>query len=223
MQNCPLGYDPNGSVLFLYPERRRDRPQDRLSVFALKTVINCFLNERHHPHQKNDKFRQKFVVFQLYSPCGELYAQTRDICFTSDMRFALLRLQGEYNITVSIIREANWRTISLRAQRVISRRAKRGISPKSMGSNPYRKTKNIFFIFPLHTRSTSEHEVLFVWIMTGQFSGKPSNFALKTVINCFLNERHHPHQKISDVSNAILIATETACFKVILYFLSFIV
>ena len=38
--------------------------------------------------------------------------------------------------------------------------------------------------------------VLFVWIMTGQFSGKPSNFALKTIINRFPNARHHPHQKI---------------------------
>ena len=42
-----------------------------------------------------------FVVFQLYSPCGEFYAQVRDIAFGSDMRFARWELQGEYNITVS--------------------------------------------------------------------------------------------------------------------------
>ena len=35
----------------LYPERRRDRPHPQSSVFALKTVINCFLNKRHRPHQ----------------------------------------------------------------------------------------------------------------------------------------------------------------------------
>ena len=39
-------------VLFLLG-LRRDRPQDRLLVFALKTVINCFPNERHRPHQKS--------------------------------------------------------------------------------------------------------------------------------------------------------------------------
>jgi hypothetical protein len=37
----------------------------------------------------------------------------RDIAFGSDMRCARWKLQGEYNITVSIICEANWRTISL--------------------------------------------------------------------------------------------------------------
>ena len=37
-------------------------------------------------------------------------------------------------------------------------------------------------------------EGLYPGYETGQTSGKPSVFALKTVINCFLNERHLPHQ-----------------------------
>ena len=37
--------------------------------------------------------------------------------------------------------------------------------------------------------------LLFALGTSGQFSGKPSNFVLKTVINCFLNARHRPHQK----------------------------
>ena len=39
--------------------------------------------------------------FLLYSPCGEFYAQVRDMSFGRDMRFARWKLQGEYNITVS--------------------------------------------------------------------------------------------------------------------------
>ena len=54
------------------------------------------------PTKENDKFRQKFVVFQLYSPCGEFYAEARDMSFGHDMRFARWKLQGEYNITVSV-------------------------------------------------------------------------------------------------------------------------
>ena len=37
-----------------YPERGRDRPHPQSSVFALKTIINCFLYARHLTHQKND-------------------------------------------------------------------------------------------------------------------------------------------------------------------------
>ena len=49
---------------------------------------------------KNDKFRQKLVVFQLYSPYGELYAPSvRDICFASDMPAGV---RGEYNITETV-------------------------------------------------------------------------------------------------------------------------
>ena len=131
------------ATLIFYKDATQDCNLARLRLFVPQT-------------QKNDKFRQKFVVFQLYSPCGELYAQTRDICFTSDMSFALLRLQGEYNITVSIIREANWRTISLRAQRVISRRAKRGISPKNARVQVHTKNhKNIFFVRPSQNKKVA--------------------------------------------------------------------
>ena len=42
------------------------------------------------------------AFFQLYSPCGEFYAQVRDMSFGRDMRFARWKLQGEYNITVSV-------------------------------------------------------------------------------------------------------------------------
>ena len=42
-------------------------------------------------------------VFQLYSPCGEFYAQVRDMSFGRGMRFARWKLQGEYNITVSVV------------------------------------------------------------------------------------------------------------------------
>ena len=38
--------------------------------------------------------------FQLYSPCGELYAPSvRDICFASDMPAGV---RGEYNITETV-------------------------------------------------------------------------------------------------------------------------
>ena len=43
----------------------------------------------------------QMCFFQLYSPCGEFYAQVRDMSFGRDMRFARWKLQGEYNITVS--------------------------------------------------------------------------------------------------------------------------
>ena len=89
------------------------------------------------------------MLFSVIFAYGEFYAQVRDMSFGRGMRFARWKLQGEYNITVSIIREANWRTISLRAQRVISRRAKRGISPKNARVQVYTKTPgNIFFVLP---------------------------------------------------------------------------
>ena len=49
--------------------------------------------------QKNDKIRQNFVVFQLYSPLASSMHFVRDIAIGSDMRFARWKLQGEYNIT----------------------------------------------------------------------------------------------------------------------------
>ena len=41
---------------------RRGRPHPQSSVFALKTVINCFLNERHRPHQVRTQNRIQEIV-----------------------------------------------------------------------------------------------------------------------------------------------------------------
>ena len=168
--------------------------------------------------QKNDKFRQKFVVFQLYSPCGELYAQTRDICFTSDMRFALLRLQGEYNITVSIIREANWRTISLRAQRVISRRAKRGISPKNARVQVHTKTlKNIFFC-PSFTKNSTSFDLsnFFIHCESNGISSRISVYLIRLAE--YISTRRVYHQPQAASSFAMMIYK---AFALVIYKTSF--
>ena len=65
---------------------------------------------------KSKESATQMCFFQLYSPCGEFYAQVRDMSFGRDMRFARWKLQGEYNITAE-----QSGAISLRALRVISR------------------------------------------------------------------------------------------------------
>ena len=47
-------------VVCFFVEQERDRPQGRLSVFALKTLIKSFLNERHPLHQKKTQDWIKF-------------------------------------------------------------------------------------------------------------------------------------------------------------------
>ena len=63
--------------------------------------VHCFFNAL---VQILVEVPQKYL-FQLYSPCGEFYAQVRDMSFGRGMRFARWKLQGEYNITVSIFAE----------------------------------------------------------------------------------------------------------------------
>ena len=53
-------------MVCLFFERKRDRPQDRLLVFKLKTIINRFLNAWHFPHQV--KTRMKILVFIFWTP-----------------------------------------------------------------------------------------------------------------------------------------------------------
>ena len=48
--------------------------------------------------------------------------------------------------------------------------------------------------FPAPSKKAELNALPFCLGETGQFSGKPSNFALKTIINRFLNVRHFPHQ-----------------------------
>ena len=45
---------------------------------------------------------QELVFFQLYSPAASSMHFVRDMSFGRDMRFARWKLQGEYNITVSV-------------------------------------------------------------------------------------------------------------------------
>ena len=47
-----------------FVEEKRDRPQDRLSVFLLKTLLKSFLYAGHFPHQV--KTRMKILVFIFY-------------------------------------------------------------------------------------------------------------------------------------------------------------
>ena len=42
------------------------------------------------------------VLFSVIFAYGEFYAQVRDMSFGRGMRFARWKLQGEYNITVSV-------------------------------------------------------------------------------------------------------------------------
>ena len=51
---------------------------------------------------RKKEHRNRDALFLVIFACGEFYAQVRDIAFGSDMRFARWKLQGEYNITVSV-------------------------------------------------------------------------------------------------------------------------
>ena len=64
--------------------------------------------------------------FLVIFACGEFYAQVRDIAFGSDMRFARWKLQGEYNITVSVANNITFAKQKYHAER------KRSISLNSL-------------------------------------------------------------------------------------------
>ena len=51
--------------------------------------------------QKNSILLSRWS-FSVIFACGEFYAQVRDMSFGRGMRFARWKLQGEYNITVSV-------------------------------------------------------------------------------------------------------------------------
>ena len=62
------------------PRGNRDRPQGRLSVFALKTILNRFLYARHFPHQQKEQTnRASLLMTALDSIEYDTYRQEKDI------------------------------------------------------------------------------------------------------------------------------------------------
>ena len=67
-------------------------------MFAITYIQTPFITFK--PRKK--QIAKAICFFQLYSPAASSMHDLRDIAFGSYMRFARWKLQGEYNITVSV-------------------------------------------------------------------------------------------------------------------------
>ena len=136
------------------------------SHFALKTIINRFPNERHNPLLKAHKADHEGLFF-LFLELG-----LRD-CAAPKRRLAPSKnAPKRFCVTFALANSAQFFALK--------RNTACNTAPSLLSG----------FMKALDTPPECPFALGIMW----QCSGKPSHFALKTIINRFLNERHNPPQ-----------------------------